>query len=137
MFIVWLMHRLDWRMIWVGCALVALFLIPFLMRLLEQERTPQSIAEETQATGMNGRHWLRGDVLRHWLFWMMVPATLAPSMFVTALFFHQVHLAGETGWSHAEFVLLIPVYTVSSVVCAIVFGWRHEEHAYKATEKKS
>jgi len=26
---------------------------------------------------------------------------------------------------------------LAMIVVAIVFGWRHEEHAYKATEKKS
>ena len=39
-----------------------------------------------------------------------------------------------TGYGSVEgFWLLLCLVLV---VVAIVFGWRHEEHAYKATEKK-
>lgn len=120
---VMLMGVVYWRVLWVFAALVALLMIPVLTRLLRSERTPASVADESPSSGMGGRHWARRDTLGHWLFWAMAPAMLAPSAFVTALFFQQVHLAEVKGWSHAALVALIPVYTATSVGAAMVFGW--------------
>ncbi|MFV2002189.1 MAG: MFS transporter [Paracoccaceae bacterium] len=118
-----LMGVVYWRLLWGGAALIVLLLIPLLVHLLKQERTPATIANETPSTGMAGRHWTRRDLLGHWLFWMMVPALLAPPAFVTALFFQQVHLAAVKGWSHTALVALIPIYTATGVAAALVFGW--------------
>ena len=123
MIVVAIMDGVYWRFIWIGCAFVAFGLIPLLLQLLKQERTPQSVAHENQSFGMRGVHWSRPDCMRHYLFWFMVPVVLAPSTFVTSLFFHQVHLAEIKGYSHAGFVALFPVYTVVSVTFGVVFGW--------------
>ena len=113
----------DWRVLWVVAAGMALAATPILFLLLRHERTPQSISASTQSVGMNGVHWRRSQILRHWLFWLMVPALLGPAAWSTALFFQQVHLAEVKGWAHLEFVALFPLYT--GVVVAITFatGW--------------
>ena len=93
------------------------------MSLLRQERTPQSIAETRSSPGMGQRHWTRREALSHPLFWFMMPTILGPRAFMTALFFHQVHLAGIKSWTHVEFVALIPVYTVVSIFSMLTTGW--------------
>lgn len=118
-----LMLVMDWRWLWVGAALMALCAIPVLIRLLKQERTPQSHAETDQSLGMNNRHWLRSEVLKHRLFWFMVPAIVGQSAFNTAFFFLQVRFAQEKGWTHLELVSLFPVYTATAVAAMLVSGW--------------
>ena len=118
-----LLARFDWRALWVIAAALVLLMLPLLLRLLREERTPQSVADEVQSFGMNGRHWTRRDVLAHWLFWMMVPALLGPAAFSTAFFFQQVHIAEVKDWAHVELVALFPVYTVGSVAAMLVSGW--------------
>lgn len=118
-----LMLIMDWRWLWVLSALVCISAIPVLTGLLRQERTPQSHAEEDHATGMDGRHWTRREMLRHPLFWFMVPALLGPAAFNTAFFFQQVHFAEIKGWAHIELVALFPVYTLASVTAMILSGW--------------
>jgi len=113
----------DWRLLWVGAALATLLLIPILLRLLRLERTPQSLAKGNVSFGMGGRHWTRGQVLRHRLFWFMVPALLGPAAFNTALFFQQVHVAEVKGWTHLEFVALFPVYTAANVTALFLSGF--------------
>ncbi len=113
----------DWRMLWWVAAVIALMGVPVLMRLLSQERTPQSMAHSTSSTGMGGRHWTRAEVLRHPLFWFMVPALLGPSAFHTAFFFHQVHLAEIKGWAHVELVAFFPIFTGMAIVALITSGW--------------
>lgn len=113
----------DWRLLWVGAALVALMGILPLRAALRTERTPQSMAEENAAVGMDGRHWTRAEVLRGPLFWFMVPALLGPSAFNTAFFFHQVHFAEIKAVTHLGLVALFPLYTAVSILAMVLSGW--------------
>ncbi len=117
------MAFLDWRWLWVIAACVTLLGIPALLRLLRQERTPQSLSSEYSATGMEGRNWTRKEAIFHPLFWFMAPALLGPSAFITAFFFHQVHLAGSKGWQHIELVALFPIFTSVSMLSMFAAGW--------------
>ncbi len=117
-----LMGSFGWRALWLLAAVLSLAAAPVLMRLLAAERTPQSVAQTTQSEGMDGRHWRRAEVLRHWLFWAMVPALLGPPAWGTALFFHQVHLTEVKGWPLAGYVALLPLYTATSVAATFATG---------------
>lgn len=118
-----LMSTAPTRMLWLISAAITLAVLPIILRLLRGERTPQSVAEESAATGMENRHWTRRDVLRHWLFWAIIPVILGPPAWGTALFFHQVHIAEVKEWEHLQFVALFPLYTVSSVSVMLASGW--------------
>ncbi|WP_136645768.1 MFS transporter [Tabrizicola sp. YIM 78059] len=118
-----LMLLIDWRSLWLLAGLVPIVLMPVLHVLLRQERTPQSFAAEQHSAGMGGRHWTRGEVLRHWLFWLLVPAILGPPAWITAFFFHQVHLAEVKGWAHVTIVALFPVFTISGIASMLATGW--------------
>ncbi|MBD3677414.1 MAG: MFS transporter [Rhodobacteraceae bacterium] len=118
-----MMEVLSWRVLWLFAAGISLIAAPILVLLLRRERTPQMVADESPVAGMENRHWRRGEVLRHWLFWMMVPALLAPPAFGTAFFFQQVHLAEVKGWDHVALVALFPVYTSTGVAAMFAFGW--------------
>lgn len=117
------MTLIDWHYLWMVAALFILLMLPVMQRLLRQERTPQSLAEGDTALGMDARHWTRKEMLRHPLFWFVLPSILGPSAFVTALFFQQVHLAEVKGWSHVGFVALFPVYTGVSTLFMLLAGW--------------
>jgi len=118
-----LMAILDWRVLWVAAAVVAVAAIAPLLLLLRQERTPQSWARSDQSLGMMGRHWTRRETLGHFLFWFMVPALLGPSAFNTAFFFHQVHFAEIKSMAHVELVAMFPFYTAVSIGAMVVSGW--------------
>ncbi len=118
-----LMALYDWRMLWVGAALVAFLGIPTLIGLLRQERTPQSMTHSDQSMGMQARHWTRSETLHHWLFWFMVPALLGPGAFNTAFFFHQVHFAEVKSIAHVDLVAMFPFYTIISIGAMIASGW--------------
>jgi MFS family permease len=117
------MAFIGWRSLWLVAAGFILLILPIMYRLLRRERTPQSHAEANNTTGMENRHWTRTEMLRHPLFWFMLPAVLGPSAFITALFFQQVHLAEIKGWSHVSLVALFPLYTLISTVFMLLSGW--------------
>jgi len=114
---------INWRWLWVGAAVVILIMLPVLRWLLVQERTPQSMAENTQSHGMGGLHWTRGMALRHPLFWLILPVVIGPPTFVTALFFQQVHFAEIKTLSHVALVALFPAYSLVGVVGLFGSGW--------------
>ncbi|WP_300011498.1 MFS transporter [uncultured Roseobacter sp.] len=118
-----LLVRYDWRNLWVLAAVCVLIVIPVMQTLLRQERTPQSMAEDTQSLGMGGRHWTRVDLLRHPLFYMLIPLVLGPAAWGTALFFQQVHLTEVKGWSLVSYVALMPIYTASTIAFTFITGW--------------
>lgn len=118
-----LLAVLDWRLLWVVAGATIIFTVPLLVRLLQQERTPQAMAEETQMTGMNGRHWTRPEVIKSRLFLLMLPTMIGPGAWGTALFFQQVHLTEVKGWDLISYVALMPLYTLSTIVATFVSGW--------------
>ncbi len=113
----------NWRSLWVLAAAVVMLTIPFLLMLLRQERTPQSMASDAQIAGMDGKHWKRGEMLRSGLFFLMIPLIIGPSAWGTALFFQQVHLTEVKGWELVSYVALMPVYTLSTIVTTFASGW--------------
>ncbi|WP_099825026.1 MFS transporter [Oceaniglobus indicus] len=117
-----LLSVVDWRLLWVLAAGLVLLAIPVLYRLLRAERTPQSIAQSSDATGMGDHHWTRREMLHHWLFWAMIPLLLGPPAWGTALFFHQVHLTELKGWALVDFVALLPLFTATSVFTIFASG---------------
>jgi MFS family permease len=121
--VVMLLAYVSWQSIWVAAAVVSVGFIFLLRYLLVTERTPQSISKTTHAVGMEGRHWSRMEVIKHPLFWLLVPFTLTPSTFTTAVFFQQVHLSDVKGWEHAQFVALFPAFTACAVVTTLIYGW--------------
>ncbi|OUS05001.1 MFS transporter [Rhodobacterales bacterium 52_120_T64] len=119
---VFLMSIYSWRSLWVASFAILMAAIPVLLLLLRRERTPQSMAQESMSLGMKDRHWTRRDMLRHPLFWFMIPALLGPSAFSTAFFFQQAHFAEIKGLEHLQLVSFFPIYSVLSVIVMFVSG---------------
>ncbi len=117
-----LMGAAPWRDLWLVAAGIVGLILPMLWPLLKLERTPQSMAKDDQAAGMGGWHWTRGAMLRHPLFWLLIPMLLAPPAFGTAFFFHQVHLAETKGWAHLGLVSIFPLFTAAAFLAMFLSG---------------
>ncbi len=123
LFFVMLLGFTNWRNLWVLAAVFCLAGIPLLIRLLRKERTPQSMANDSPSFGMNGHFWNRLEMIKHPLFWCMVPSVLGPSAFSTAFFFHQVHFSQIKGINLVTFVAQLPLFTAVSVGAMLLSGW--------------
>ena len=119
---VFLMSFYAWRSMWVAGFVILVAAIPVLLLLLRRERTPQSMARESFSLGMKERHWTRKNMLKHPLFWFMIPALLGPSAFNTAFFFQQATFAEIKGLDHLQLVAYFPIYTILSVIVMFVSG---------------
>lgn len=123
LFMVWLKSMIEWRTLWIGCALFCVAAAFILFKLLKLERSPRSDASDDQSLGMGRKHWSRMDALRNPVFWAMAPAVMSFSGFGTAFWFHQVHFAEIKRWSHLSLVAVFPLGTATLAVSAIIFGW--------------
>jgi MFS family permease len=117
-----LMAYFGWRELWILAAGLAILLIPVIMWLLRTERTPQSISKSYASFGMDGVHWTRNQMLKHWLFWMAIPLIVGPPAWATAFFFQQVPLVEAKGWALLDFVALFPILTLGSVTFNVAAG---------------
>jgi MFS family permease len=119
-----MLGAIGWRASWaVVAAAIALVVLPSLVFLLRQDRAPQGTADSAGAPGMGGVHWRRSEVLRHWLFWALVPLLLTPGFIGTVIFFHQVHVAEVKGWTLAAMAPGYPAYAGATVGMVFVTGW--------------
>ena len=112
----------SWRLLWLFAGFAALIAIPALLALLRRERVPSEMSDANASSGLGGRHWTRGEVLRHRLFWCAVPLLIGPAAFGTALFFHQVHMVEVKGWALIDYVALFPLFSGVSFVFMLASG---------------
>lgn len=115
----------GWRASWLwAAAALVLFAAPLLWWLLLRERSPAAMAAHVSSPGMEGRHWTRGEMMRHWSFWALIPGIVGPSWIGTVIFFQIVHLAEIKGWDMLDYAALAyPVYSGLAVAFSFVFGW--------------
>lgn len=120
---VWLKSFVDWRTMWVWFGIFCFAMCPVLAWLLRLERTPQSVTQESETTGMNQKHWTRAEALKHPVFWLMVPTIVFFSAFGTVFWFQQVVFAEAKGFSHLALVSVFPLGTAVLAVSSIAYGW--------------
>ena len=66
--------------------------------------------------------WTRAEILRDKRFYLVLPAFLAPSYVLTAMFFHHLNLADAKGWSHTWMTGSYVIYAAVAMLTAILAG---------------
>ncbi|VAV95839.1 Uncharacterized MFS-type transporter [hydrothermal vent metagenome] len=113
----------GWRETWLLAAgILALVIAPVFFFLTRKERAIGKVAGDAENSD-DGAHWQRRQVLRDWLFYAMLPGTLASSFIVTVVFFHQAYLVETKGWSMAVWGGFYPFFAVAATVVALAVGW--------------
>jgi len=116
----------GWRQTWLLAAvmvvLVALPLLLWLLRGHGERKRRFHAAEDTGGTEAGGRQWTRGEVLRDARFYLLLPAVLAGPFIVSALFFHQVHIAEAKGWTLSWLATSFIGFAAMHVLGLLVFG---------------
>jgi len=119
---------IGWRWIYGGtAALLLVGLIPAVFWLLRGHSERHRIYLERSASpvafkGIYGRSWTRAQVLRDLRFYLLLPGLLAPSMILTAMFFHHLNLADAKGWTHAWITGSYGIYALATILTSLVSG---------------
>lgn len=120
---------IGWRWTYGGIAVsLAILLIPLAFVLLagHPDRHRAHLAQMAVADRERGTHrpvsWDRAQVLRDPRFYLLLPGILAPSILVTAMFFHHLNLADAKGWSHAWITSSYVAYAIAVVLVSLGCG---------------
>ena len=119
-----LIMLIGWRNSWLVGTVILLLILPIIIKLLSNERTPNSKQEDlSDQVGMESKNRKRKDVLKNWVFWAVIIPFLIPPIFSTAFFFNMVHLTEVKNWSLITFTSLFPFYTGMSILTTLTSGW--------------
>jgi len=119
----WVGWRATWALAAGAMLVVALPLLQLLLRGHgARQRWLHERAADHGGDGEGGRQWRRGEVLRDPRFYLLLPAVLAAPLIVTALFFHQVHVAAAKDWPLAWLAASFTAFAVTHVLGLLVFG---------------
>lgn len=117
---------IDWREVWlIASPVLCLLLAPAFFLLT---RTERKIAEVGAAFTAEIRQddtpsWTRRHVVKDWLFYAMLPGTLATAFITTTVFFHQAHLVEVKSWNMIVWGGFYPFFALSAVVFSLLTGW--------------
>ncbi|MGB5347095.1 MAG: MFS transporter [Woeseia sp.] len=115
----------GWRQAWLlNAALLLLFAIPVLLTLLrfERRKMTESLTRPVNSGEPARRHWSRGEVLRHPVFYGVLPVVLATPFIFTAIFINQVSLIESKGWKLSWFAASYPAMAVMHMIAALTAG---------------
>lgn len=117
----------GWRQTYSGTGVLVLAVIPLILWLLKGHglRHAQHLSDanekalsETDLTSSKTR-W---EMLREGRFYMLLPAAMAPSFIVTAMFFHHLTLAEAKGWSAQWVTGSYWVFGLATVLALVMAG---------------
>ena len=118
---------IGWRPAYMLASLCVLVLCAIILWLLRGQR-------ERHEAHINGLHGAgkdgppavpsktRREMISEGRFYLLLPAVVAPSLVLTALFFHHLTLAESKGWSGLWVTGNYWVYALSSVVTSLIAG---------------
>ena len=119
---------IGWRSTYGGIAIVlGVGLLPAVAWLLrghpERHRDYEArLARPPEHAELAVTSWTRAQVLRDAGFYLLMPGILAPSLILTAMFFHHLNLADAKGWSHEWITGSYGIYALAVIVASLAAG---------------
>ncbi len=135
-----LISIIGWRYSWIIFAIFIIIIwLPLCLFLLrkhhirhnrylkqlsdhQQAETEQNSKKTPQHQRQRQRHYTVAQMLKDYRFYLLLPITTTSSIFITGLFFHQVHISSERPWTMIEWASLFPLYAIINIASAFVFG---------------
>ncbi len=77
---------------------------------------------KTNTATNKGRQWTRGEVLKDWRFYILLPCITCSAFLITGVFFHQQAMVAEKGWSEVYFASLFTLYAICGVITTLTSG---------------
>lgn len=141
-----LIGMIGWRLTFVVCAVMsALVYLPLgqvLLMLSERknpkrhdafahphEPSPQELESEQSDLPVEAypiqvrrRQWTRGEMIRDYRFYMLIPAFVSGPFIVTAILWNQVYISDIKGWDREWMASMLAVMAATQIVTTFVVG---------------
>lgn len=118
-----LLPLIGWRGSWGGISLViGILLIPLVLKILSGETgrktTPEVTDKQQSGSGLDDLNLVLTDKR----FYLLLPAILLPTFWVTGLFLYQISIAQQLGWSATLIASAFIAHALSRVVSSLLVG---------------
>ena len=127
-----LVVAIGWRESWfLFAGVIIVIILPLSLWLLRGHAVRHEthlVATRADAPSGGGRatngarQWTRGEVLRDYRFYVLLPVIMAPAFIGTGIFFHQILLVESKGWTIDLWAASFVAFAASNVVAALTFG---------------
>jgi len=122
----------GWRETYLGTAIFVCLAIPVVLWLLKGHASRhasllQRLNDPVFVDGRQAGH-TRQQMLSEPLFYLLLPAMIAPSMIMTAMFFFPAEIAKAKGWSSLWVTGNYWAYSISTVITIISSGVLIDRH---------
>jgi MFS family permease len=129
--IVAVVSAIGWRMTWAAAAVTLLVVVlPLAIWLAHRCYPPRPPAASGAEVPSSDRS--RAQVLHDPVFYLLLPAMMAPAFVNTGVFFHQVPIAEAKGWTLIVFAAGFTTYAFSTLVMMLVGGRMVDRFGAKA-----
>lgn len=123
LFIAALIPLIGWRGSWGGISLaIGILLIPIVLKILsgetDQKTTPKTARKDKPDSGFDDLNMVLTDKR----FYLLLPAILLPTFWVTGLFLYQISIAAQLGWSATLIASAFIAHAIARVVCSLLIG---------------
>ncbi len=122
--IVYLLSFIYWRDLWIQTSIVILLILPFFsyftvkhISISSREKNKKDINKFIPA-----KSWTRGEVLRDFKFYTMLPALLAPSFIITGIVINQSFIIESKGWHEYAIAKAFMFYSLLTVITLFLSG---------------
>jgi MFS family permease len=120
--IVAVVTAIGWRPTWGAAAAILLLLVLPLALWLAHRCLPAQAAVSGGGAPAPLNDRSQSQVLRDPVFWLLLPAMLAPAFVNTGVFFHQVPISEAKNWTLMVFASAFTTYAVSTLAMMLAGG---------------
>jgi MFS family permease len=114
---------------WSVAALLLLVVgLPFCYWAYSVPREPHSPGAKSDKPARHVRSWMRREVVRDPIFWVLLTGVLAPGFIGTTIFYHQDYMAALNGWPPQLFATSLVALSLTTVVVALLTGSIVDRH---------
>ena len=118
-----LLASMTWQSIWGWIGVYVLFVhLPLAMWLLKGHGERHRALEETLASNPATGALTGLAIASDWRFQLIVPASLMGPFMMTGLFFHQLAIADDKGWTLELLAASFPAFAAATVVSSLLTG---------------
>lgn len=113
---------LGWRGSWGSISIIiGIMLIPIVLNILSGETNEQTTPRPTDDNAADSTSNL-SMVFSDKRFYLLLPAVLMPSFWISGLFLYQVNIAGQLGWSAALIATAFIAHALARIVSSLFIG---------------
>jgi len=128
--IIFFLSFIEWRNIWIGIALITLFILPLFSYYTVKDINITSREDNSnREENIFIKNWTRREVLFDLKFYTMLPSLLAPSAIITGFFVYQLFIVESKNWGIYVLPTAFMVYSITSVSTLFISGYLVDKYS--------